>query len=248
MRGLKGRVAVVTGGLGDLGYATAKRLAEEGCKVALLDLKADDRNQAGAIGAAYWQVDITQAQALKSVFDRLSERLGFCSILINTAALFLFKGIDASLEDFQRISSVNIAGTSLVTEAAVAHMKRSLSGSVVNFSSISGFIAQPQFATYTATKFAIRGLTKAWALELAPFGIRVNSLCPGSIYTSAFVTRCKALGKDVKTEDAKESNAILLKRQGRPEEVASVAAFLASDESSYMTGADVLVDGGYTAV
>jgi dihydroanticapsin dehydrogenase len=248
MRGLNGRVAVVTGGLGDLGYATAKRLVEEGCKVAILDVKPEQQNQAQAIGATHWQVDISQAEALRAVFDQLSDRLGNCSILINTAALFLFKGVDASLKDFERICSVNIAGTSLVTEAAVGHMKRTHGGSIVNFSSISGFIAQPQFATYTATKFAIRGLTKAWALDLAPFGIRVNSLCPGSIYTSAFVTRCNALGKDVQTEDAKESNAILLKRQGRPEEVASVAAFLASEEASYMTGADVLVDGGYTAV
>jgi len=248
MRGLRDRVAVVTGGLGDLGYATAKRLVEEGCKVAILDLKSDEQNQAHAIGAAYWQVDIAQEQALKAAFGQIGERLGPCSILINTAALFLFKGVDASLEDFQRISSVNIAGTSLVTAAAVTQMKRAQGGSIVNFSSISGFIAQPQFATYTATKFAIRGLTKAWALDLAPFGIRVNSLCPGSIYTSAFVKRCEALGKHVLAEDAKESNLILLKRQGRPEEVASVAAFLASDEASYMTGADVLVDGGYTVV
>ena len=248
MRGLKGRVAVVTGGLGDLGYATAKRLVEEGCQIAVLDLRPDEHRQAQAIGATYWQIDISQADALKTVFDQLSERVGDCSILINAAALFLFKGVDASLNDFHRICSVNIAGTSLVTGAAVEHMKRNQGGSIVNLSSISGFIAQPHFATYTATKFAIRGLTKAWALDLAPFGIRVNSLCPGSIYTSAFVTRCNALGKDVQAEDAKESNSILLRRQGRPEEVASVAAFLASDEASYMTGADVLVDGGYTAV
>jgi len=248
MRGLDGKVAVVAGGLGDLGYATARRLVQDGCRVAVLDSKADDQNRAQAVGAHYWQADITQAARLESVFDQIAEQLGPSSILINTAALFLFKGIDASLEDFQRISSVNIAGTSLVTHAAVEHMKRSKQGSIVNFSSISGFVAQPQFATYTATKFAIRGLTKAWALELAPFGIRVNSLCPGSIYTSAFVTRCEALGKDVRAEDAKESEAILLKRQGHPEEVASAAAFLASDEASYITGADLLVDGGYTAV
>jgi dihydroanticapsin dehydrogenase len=248
MRGLKDKVAVVTGGLGDLGYATGKRLAEEGCRVAILDQKPDDQNRAPAIGATYWQADITDSEALTVVFDNIAVRLGACAILVNAAALFLFKGVDASLEDFQRISTVNIAGTSLVTEAAVAHMKRNQGGSIVNFSSISGFIAQPQFATYTATKFAIRGLTKAWALDLAPHNIRVNALCPGSIYTAAFVSRCKALGVDVETADAKESQASLLKRQGRPQEVASVAAFLASDEASYITGADLLVDGGYTAV
>lgn len=248
MRGLQGKVAVVTGGLGDLGFATAQRLSEEGCRVAILDARADEQNRAEAIGAASFQVDITQAEPLTSVFSEVATRLGPCAILINSAALFLFKGVEATLEDFQRICAVNIAGTSLVTRAAVEHMKRIRSGSIVNFSSISGFVAQPSFATYTATKFAIRGLTKAWAQELAPCGIRVNSLCPGSIYTAAFVERCKALGKNVQAEDAREADGILLKRQGRPEEVASVAAFLASDESSYMTGADVLVDGGYTAV
>jgi len=248
MRGLADKTAVVTGGLGDLGYAPAKRLVEERCRVAILDAKPDEQNRAQAIGATHWQVDITKVEEVTPAFDQIAERLDRCSILVNSAALLIFKGIDASLDEFQRICNVNVAGTSLVTAAAVAHMKHNNGGSIVNFSSISGFIAQPQFATYTATKFAIRGLTKAWALDLAQFGIRVNSLCPGSIYTAAFVTRCKALGKDVETEDAKESKAILLKRQGRPEEVASVAAFLASEESSYMTGADVLVDGGYTTV
>jgi len=248
MRGLKDKVAVVTGGLGDLGYATAQRLADEGCRVAVLDTKRDERDLARAIGATYWQADITQADALSPVFDQLTDRLGPCAILINSAALFVFKGVEASLADFQRVCSVNIAGTSLVTHAAVEHMKRLKGGAIVNFSSISGFIAQPGFATYTATKFAVRGLTRAWAQELAPFGIRVNTICPGSIYTSAFLKRCEAFGKDVQTEDARESETILLKRQGRPEEVASAVAFLASDEASYMTGADLLVDGGYIAV
>jgi dihydroanticapsin dehydrogenase len=246
MRGLKDKVAVVTGGLGDLGYATAKRLVEEGCHVVVFDLKADDDLRAKAIGAEYFQVDITDDKALAQVFSSL-ERSGLCSILVNTAVHFLFKGVEASLEDFERICSVNIAGTSLVTKHAVEHMKKLRGGSIINFSSISGFVGQPQFATYNATKFAIRGLTKCWAQDLAPFSIRVNTLCPGYIYTSAFVNSCKALNRDVDQENAKASAMHLLNRQGRPEEVAAVAAFLASEDSSFMTGSDVLVDGGYTA-
>lgn len=247
MRGLNGKVAVITGGLGDLGYATAQRLIEEGCRSALLDLKPDVTKRAAVIGAIYYQADITDSAAISSVFDKIADHLGPCTILINCAALFLFKGVAASLEDFQRICSVNVAGTSLVTRAAIEHMKRVGAGSIVNFSSISGFIAQPEFATYSATKFAIRGLTKCWAQDLAHLGIRVNSICPGYIYTSAFENSCKALGRDVAEEDAKASNLIMLQRQGRPEEVAAAAAFLASDEASYITGADLLVDGGYTA-
>lgn len=247
MRGLKDKVAVVTGGLGDLGYATAQRLAEEGCRIALLDAKADDENRARKIGAEFFSVDITDDAALERVFAGVSGRLGPCAVLINTAAYFLFKSVEATLEDFERICAVNIAGTSLTAKHAVEQMKRRGGGSIVNFSSISGFVGQSQFATYNATKFAIRGLTKCWAQDLAPFGIRVNTLCPGYIYTSAFVNSCKALNRDVEAENAKASALHLLNRQGRPEEVAAAAAFLASDDASFITGADLLVDGGYTA-
>jgi NAD(P)-dependent dehydrogenase (short-subunit alcohol dehydrogenase family) len=248
MRGLAGKVAIVTGGLGDLGFATARRLVEEHCKVVLLDLKEDTERRTESIGATFFQANITDSTTLQKTFETIADKVGPAAVLINTAAHFCFKGIDATLEDYQRICAVNIAGTSLVTQQAVQHMKKIMGGSIINFSSISGFIAQPDFATYNATKFAIRGLTKCWAQDLAPYGIRVNTLCPGYIFTSAFVKSCEALGRDVEIESKRVAALHLLNRQGKPEEVASVAAFLASDESSFMTGADVLVDGGYTAI
>ena len=120
-------------------------------------------------------------------------------------------------------------------------------GSIVNFSSVSGFVGQPSFSTYTATKFAVRGLTRGWATDLAKKNIRVNSICPGYIYTSAFIQSCKDLGLDEEEENKKASDMHLLGRQGRPEEVAAAVAFLASEESSFMTGSDMIVDGGYLA-
>ena len=216
MRGLRDKVAVVTGGLGDLGYASAQRLVEEGCKVALFDVKTDDEGRAGKIGCRAFQVDISEETNIESACKSVEATLGAVDILVNSAAAFIFRSIDASPEDWRTILGVNVIGTSLVTKHIVPQMKKSKSGSIINLSSVSGFVGQPNFATYNATKFAIRGLTKCWAQDLAPFGIRVNSLCPGYIYTSAFVNSCKQLGLNIKEEDRKASEMHLLGRQGRP--------------------------------
>ena len=247
MKGLKDKVAIVTGGLGDLGYASAQRLVEEGCRVALFDLKPDTDGRARAIGAVCHTVDISNESQVREACASVAATLGDAAILVSSAAFFVFKSVDATVEDWQRILAVNVMGTSLVAKHVVPQMKKRGGGSIVNLSSVSGFVGQSNFATYNATKFAIRGLTKCWAQDLAPFGIRVNTICPGYIYTAAFVNSCKALGLDIEEEDRRASAMHLLNRQGRPEEVAATVAFLASDESSFMTGSDLVVDGGYLA-
>ncbi len=246
MRGLDKKVAIIAGGLGDLGFATGKRLAEEGCSVALLDVKADP-DRADSIGCRSWKVDLLIEAEIESVCREVMDTLGPASILVNAAARFILKGIEASSEDWDTMTQVNIRGASFMAKYVVPQMKQVGGGSIVNFSSVSGFVGQPRFSTYTATKFAIRGLTRGWATDLAESNIRVNTVCPGYIYTSAFINSCKDLGLDEEEENEKASAMHLMGRQGRPEEVAAAVAFLASDESSFMTGSDLVVDGGYLA-
>ena len=249
MRGLKGKIAVVSGAANGLGEAITRRLAEEGCTVAALDLKEprEALRREFSEKVRFYLCDIADDAALESVAARLQKEVGLPSILVNNAALFLFKGADASVAEMDQICQVNIRGTSRLTHYILPSLKKAGGGSIINLSSISGFVGQPQFATYNATKFAIRGLTKCWAVDLAADRIRVNTICPGYIETAAFADYCKKFGLDHAEENRRVGKLHLLGRQGKPEEVAAAAAFLASDEASFITGTDLLVDGGYLA-
>jgi dihydroanticapsin dehydrogenase len=247
MKGLKDKIALVTGGLGDLGYASIIRLVEEGCRVASFDVKADTEGKFRENGVFHQVVDISKEEEVAKACEAIRSKWGPVTIVVNCAATFVYKSVDATAEEWRKILDVNVIGTSLVTKHVVPQMNEAGGGSVINFSSVSGFVGQANFATYNTTKFAIRGLTKCWAQDLAPSNIRVNTVCPGYIYTSAFTNSCRKLGLDIEEENRRASAMHLLNRQGRPEEVAAVVAFLASDDSSFMTGSDVIVDGGYLA-
>jgi NAD(P)-dependent dehydrogenase (short-subunit alcohol dehydrogenase family) len=252
MRGLQGRVAIVTGGAQGIGEAAVLRLSEEGCTVWLIDMKTEGETVAEAVKQQtghpvyFYSLDIRSEEEVEKALAYIKRVSGRVDILVNNAAMFVFKGVDATAEDWKQAVDVNLIGTSLMTKYTVPLMKETGGGSIVNLSSISGFIGQSQYATYNATKFAIRGMTKCWAIDLSP-DIRVNSICPGYIRTKAFDNYCEKFGLDVETENRRVSELHILGRQGRTEEVASAIAFLASDEASFITGTDLLVDGGYTA-
>jgi dihydroanticapsin dehydrogenase len=249
MKGLRDKIAVVTGGCNGVGEAVVRRLAKEGCRVA-----AWDRVEPGSELAAEWggqvhffHVELTQDETIKEAAEAVRQRLGPASILVNNAAVFVLKGVDASVEEIEQSCQVNIRGTSRAAHHLVGQLRENGGGTIVNISSTSGFVAEENCATYNMTKFAIRGLTKCWALDLGKENIRVNAVCPSYVLTKAFSDYLDSFGPNRDEEKRKIDELHILGRVARAEEVASAVAFLASEEASFITGSDLVVDGGLLA-
>jgi 3alpha(or 20beta)-hydroxysteroid dehydrogenase len=246
MASLEGKVALVTGGARGMGAAEVRRLHGAGASVVAADILDDDgKALADSLGerARYVHLDVTSEEAWFAVVEQVERELGHLDVLVNNAGILKFNALaDTPLEEFRQVLDVNLIGTFLGMKAAIPAMKRAGGGSIVNISSTEGLAGTVFCGAYTASKFGVRGITKVAAIEYGADKIRVNSVHPGGIDTP--MTRAvmdeegrKYVGKRVAG----------LKRMGEADEVAGVVLFLASDDSSYCTGAEFVVDGGVTA-
>ena len=241
---LDGKVAIVTGAARGQGEAEARLFAREGAKVVLTDLLEDEgRAVAADIGphAHFVRHDVTSEDDWARVIAETTGRFGRLDVLVNNAGITTFGPLESTtLDEFMRIVRINQVGVFLGMRSAIAPMTEAGGGSVVNISSIDGIHGMPYVTAYVASKFAVTGMTKSAALELATRDIRVNSVHPGGIDTPM-----------VQIEGADAAGFMKrftpLRRLGTPAEVANLVLFLASDESAYCTGAEFVIDGGWTA-
>jgi 3alpha(or 20beta)-hydroxysteroid dehydrogenase len=242
---LAGKVALISGGSRGMGASHARRFVAEGAKVVIGDLlDGEGETVAKELGddAAYVHLDVTDEQSWNDAVAATTEQFGGLHVLVNNAGIIHVMPIAmTALEDYRRVIEVNQVGVFLGMKAAVAAMAASGGGSIVNISSLAGLIGAQGHVAYCASKWAVRGMTKVAALELAPAGIRVNSIHPGLIDTPMF-----DYYRDLGIGD-RASAGIPLGRLAESEDVSELALFLASDESRYSTGSEFVVDGGLSA-
>jgi 3(or 17)beta-hydroxysteroid dehydrogenase len=250
---VKGKVAIVTGGGGGMGRAEAMLLAKEGAKIVVTDLdEAAVKKVAGEINsqggkAVSIKHDVASETDWSLVLRKTLEEFGKLDVLVNNAGVILYKKIeDISLSEWRWLMSVNLDGVFLGTKFAIEAMRKSGGGSIVNIASVAGLIGNPDASAYHASKGGVRSFSKAAAIECSKAGydynIRVNSIYPGVINTR--------MADDLRKDEAKYKTAVSwhpIGHFGEPEDVAYGVLYLASDESKFLTGSELVIDGGWTA-
>lgn len=237
---LKDKVAIITGAAKGIGFATAKRFAQEGAKVMIADVNPEAVKAAVDLipGSEAYVMNVTDRASIEAAVDQIMQRHGHIDILINNAGITQDARLVKMTEvQFDAVIDVNLKGVFNCTQLVVPHMLEAGKGAVVNASSVVGIYGNFGQTNYSATKFGVIGFTKTWARELGPKGIRVNAVCPGFIATEMVKAMPENILKDIERRS-------WLGRLGTPEEMANVYLFLASDEASYVNGVALEASGG----
>ena len=249
---LEGKTALVTGAASGIGLQTSIRLAEEGARVMMTDINLEEGlQQAEKLGtnATFLKLDITEEEEWISVLDETVKRFGRLDILVNSAGMVLIADVEQiTLEDWRKVHAVNLDGTFLGCKHGVRVMKEFGAGSIINLSSVSGMIGGFNLAAYNSSKGAVRMLTKSVALHCARagYGIRCNSIHPTFIETPMLESMIR---DSPDPEKARQTlvRQVPLRRIGKPDDVANMIVYLASDESTFVTGTEMVIDGGVIA-
>ena len=245
---MAGRVALISGGGGGIGEATGRLFVEEGGAVALVDAERQAvEATARSIGANALALvaDVSREDAVRDAVDRAIVHFGALHALVNVAGIRVYQALaDASAADWQRILEVNVLGTAYCCKAAIPALRKAGSATIVNVSSVYGVMGRKGMGQYDTTKAAVLGMTRALAVEEAPHGIRVNAVLPGSTITQYHIRRAAARGQSEAELRKRTANENLMGRWAEPREVAFPILFFSCEESSYVTGTELLVDAG----
>ncbi|NOZ73278.1 MAG: SDR family oxidoreductase [Chloroflexi bacterium] len=249
----KEKVAIVTGGSNGIGRAIVEELCKEGCAVTFTGISNAGETTQAELQANGWDVlflqgDMSDDAFCKEAVAATVAKWDKVNYLVNNAFSFIAKGMDATREDWERVFMVGPVGYASMVKYCVEPMKAQGGGAVVNMSSISAFIAQPNRWTYNAAKGAVNTLTKCMALDLSPFNIRVNSISPGWIWTREVYKAAEMNGGGREKWDPIWGKFHMLRRCGESIECAGPTLFLLSDDASFITGTDLAIDGGYQAM
>lgn len=253
---LEGRVALITGAASGIGEGIAREYAREGASVIIADINAaraekvaSEIEEEGGVARSCGSIDVSNYEQMEALHEQVVDEWGRLNVLVNNAGIGVYSDfLESTLEDWRKVLTVNLDGVYIASRLFADIMTKQMGGRIVNISSVEAFMTSGKVAAYNAAKAGVLGLTRAMAVELAPYNIIVNAICPGAIRTKLSM----GLGAGKELEKAEEEfrehylkrRRIPLARVGQPEDVAGTALFLASEDCRYMTGQMLVVDGG----